>query len=138
MNGMERVQQNAERAPQGRRRRQRYMNYSLRRLRPRYLQRKAQEHLMEHPNANWNDFSTHKIQKDVSFRLSSNFSNGEEQTKAELATLGQMKNLRTELKEHQVSAVEGTSKPADPNKKEDKTPLHFVIIAAEMDYPKMV
>ena len=73
MNGMERVQQNAERAPQGRRRRQRYMNYSLRRLRPRYLQRKAQEHLMEHPNANWNDFSTHKIQKDVSFRLSSNF-----------------------------------------------------------------
>ena len=72
------------------------MDYSLRGLRPRYLQRKAQEYLMEHPNATWNDFSTHIIQKDVSFQVSSNFLNDEEQTKAELASLGQeMKNLRT-------------------------------------------
>ena len=52
---------------------------------------------MEHPNATWNDFSTHIIQKDVSFQVSSNFLNYEEQTKAELATLGrEMKNLQTE------------------------------------------
>ena len=70
---------------------------------------------MEHPNATWNEFSTHVIQKDVSFQVSSNFLN-EEQTKAELATLGQeMKNLRTELQEHRVNVVEGTSKPVDPN-----------------------
>ena len=48
----------------------------------------------------------------------SNFLNDEEQTKAELASLGQeMKNLRTELQEHRVNAVEGTSKTVDPNQK---------------------
>ena len=85
MNGIARAQQIAERDAQARQRRQRYMDYSLRGLRPRYLQRKAQEYLMEHPNATWNDFSTHIIQKDVSFQVSLNFLNDEEQTKAALA-----------------------------------------------------
>ena len=40
MNGIARAQQNAERDAQARQRRQRYMYYSLRRLRPRYLQRR--------------------------------------------------------------------------------------------------
>ena len=62
MNGIEAAQQNAERAAQGR---QRYMDYSLRGLRPRYLQRKAQEYLMERPNATWNDFCAQIIQKDL-------------------------------------------------------------------------
>ena len=35
----------------------RYIDYSLKRLRPRYLQRKAQEYLLENPNATRNDFS---------------------------------------------------------------------------------
>ena len=43
MNGIARAQQKAERDAQARQRRQRYMDYSLRGLRPRYLQRKAQE-----------------------------------------------------------------------------------------------
>ena len=73
---------------------------------------------MEHPNATWNDFSTLIIPRDVSFQVSSNLLNDEEQTKAELATLGQeMKSLRTELQEHRVNTVEGTSKPVDPNQK---------------------
>ena len=94
------------------------MDYSLRGLRGRHLQRKAQEYLMEHPNATWNDFSTLIIQKDVYFQVSSNFLNDEEPTKTELATLGQeMKNLRTELQEHRVNGVEGTSKPVEPNQK---------------------
>ena len=81
---------------------------------------------MEHPNATWNDFSTHIIQKDVSFRVSSNFLNDEEQTKAELASLGQeMKNLRTELQEHRVHAVEDTSKPVDPNQKGRQNATRF-------------
>ena len=118
MNGIARAQQNAERDAQARQRRQRYMDYSLRGLRPRYLQRKAQEYLMEHPNATWNDFSTHIIQKDVSLQVSSNFLNDEEQTKAELASLGpEMKSLRTELQEHRVNIVEVTSKPVYPNQK---------------------
>ena len=49
MNGIARAHQNAERDAQARERRQRYMDYSVRGLRPRNLQRKAQEYLMEHP-----------------------------------------------------------------------------------------
>ena len=96
LNGIEAAHHTAEREAQGRQRGQRYIDYSPKGLRPRYLQRKAQESLMENPNATWNDFSTRIIQRDVSFQLSSNFLYDEEQTKARMATLGQeMKNLRS-------------------------------------------
>ena len=116
MNGIACAEQNAERDAQARQRRQRYMDYSVRGLRPRYLQRKAQEYLMEHTNPAWNDFSTHIIQEDVSFQVSSVFLNHEEQTKAELATLSQeIKNIRTELQGHRVNVVESYSTPVVPN-----------------------
>ena len=100
MNGIEAAQQNAVRAAQSRQRRQKYMDYSLRGLRPRYLQRKAQEYLMERPNATWNDFFTQINEKDLTLVVSSTFLPHEAQTKAELATLGQeIKNLWSELKE---------------------------------------
>ena len=89
MNGIEAAQQNAERAAQGRQRRQRYMDYSLQGLRPTYLQRKAQEYLMGRPNATWNDFCAQIIQKDLILEVSSTFLSHEAQTKEELATLGQ-------------------------------------------------
>ena len=118
LNGIEAAHNNAEREAQVRQRRQTYIDYSLKGLRPRYLQRKAQEYLMENPNATWNDFSTRIIQRDVSFQVSFNFLNDEEQTKAQMATLGQeMKNLRSELQEHRVNAVEGNSRTVDPNQK---------------------
>ena len=98
MNGIEAAQQNAEKEAQGRQRRQRYIDCSIQGLRPRYLQREAQEYLMEKLNATWNDFSTRIFQKDVSFQVSSNFLNDDEQTEAQMATLGQeMKNLRSKL-----------------------------------------
>ena len=110
--------QNAERTAQALQRRQRYIDYTLKGLRPRYLQRKAQEYSMEHPNATWNDFSTHLINKDVSYQVSTSFLKDEEQNKAQMASLGQeLKNLRTELKEHIVNAVEGNQKPIDPSQK---------------------
>ena len=57
---------------------------------------------MEHPNANWNDFSTRLINKDVSYQVSTSFLNDEEQNKAQMAPLGQeVENLRTELKKTQ-------------------------------------
>ena len=94
MEGIAPADHGAKRPAQGRQRRQRYIDYSLKGLRPRYLQRKAQEYWMENPNATWNDFSTRIIQRDVPFQVSSNFLNDEEQTTAQLATLGQeMKNL---------------------------------------------
>ena len=67
LNGIEAAHYVAEREAQGRQRRHRYNDYSLEWLRPRYLQRKAQEYLMENPNATWNDFYTRIIQRDVSF-----------------------------------------------------------------------
>ena len=67
---------------------------------------------MEYPHATWNDFSTRIIQKDVSYQVSSNFLNDEEQTKFQLASLGQeMKNLRSELQEHRVNALENSRQP---------------------------
>ena len=126
--------QNAERTAQARQRRQRYIDYTLKGLRPRYLQRKAQENLMEHPNATWNDFSTHLINKDVSYQVSTSFLNDEEQNKAQMASLGQeLKNLRTELKEHRVNALEGNQRPVDPNQKEDRMLQGFVDIVEPMD-----
>ena len=119
LNGIEAAHHNAERQAEGRQRRQKYIDYSLKGLRSRYLQRKAQEYLMENPNATWNDFSTRIIQRNVSFQNSSFFLNDEEQTKAQMATLGQeMKNLRSELQEHRFNALEGTTRPVDPHQKE--------------------
>ena len=67
LNGIEAAHNNAEREAQGRQRRKRCIDYSLKGLRPRYLQRKAQECLMENPNATWNGFSTRIIQSFFQF-----------------------------------------------------------------------
>ena len=78
LNGIEAAHHAAERDAQRRQQRQRYIDYSLKGLRPRYLQLKTQEYLMENPNATLNDLSTRIIQRDVSFQVSSNFLNDEE------------------------------------------------------------
>ena len=39
-----------------------------------------------------------------------------------------MKSLRTELQEHRVNAVEGNSKPVDPNQKGKQTATRSCII----------
>ena len=116
MNGIEAAHHAAEREAQGRQGRQRYIDYSLKGLRPRYLQRKAQEYLMERPNATWNKFCAQIIQKDLILEVSSTFLSHEAKTKAELATLGQeIKNLRSELKNYHVNAVAVTSRTFHPN-----------------------
>ena len=89
MNGFEAAQKNAERAAQGRQRRQRYMDCSLRGLRPNYLQGKAQKYLMERPNATWNKFCAQIIRKDLVLEVSTTFLSDEAQAEADLATLGQ-------------------------------------------------
>ena len=81
---------------------------------------------MEHPNATRNDFSTHLINKDVSYQVSTSFLNDEEQNKAQMASLGpELKNLRTESKEHRVNALEGNQRPVDPNQKGRKNATRF-------------
>ena len=116
MSGVVAAEQAAECTAQARHRRQRYIDYTLKGLRPRYLHRKAQEYLMEHPNATCNDFSTHSINKDVSYQFSTSFLTEEEQNKAQMASLGQeLKNLRTEWKGHRLNALKGNQRPVDPN-----------------------
>ena len=118
--------QNAERTTQACQRGQRYIDYTLKGLRPGYLQRKAQDYLMEHPNATWKDFSTRLINKDVSYQVSTSFLNDEEQNKAQMASLGQeLKNLRTELKEHRVNVLEGNQRPVDPDQKGRQNATRF-------------
>ena len=89
---------------------------------------------MENPNAALNDFSTRIFQRDVCFQVSSNFLNDEEQTNAQIATQGhEMKNLRSEIKEHRVNAVEGNSRPEDPKRKGRKIQNNFATIVVRMD-----
>ena len=138
MEGIAEVDRAAERQAQGRQRRQRYMDYTLRGLRPRYLKRKVQEYLMERPNATWNDFSTRIIQRDMSYPVSSNFLNDEEQTKVQLASLGQkLKNLRSELYRN----IESTRLRTQDNpiliKMADTTLQGFATIAASTDTLKI-
>ena len=63
------AQQNAERATQKKQQKQRYMECSPRGLKTKYLQIKAQEQLMECPNATRNDFSTKNVRKDVMLQV---------------------------------------------------------------------
>ena len=96
LNGIEATHHAAEREAQGRQRRQRYIDYSVKRLRSRNLQRKAQEYVMEQPNATWNNFCAQIIRKDLILEVFSTFLSQEAQTKAELATLGlEIRNLRS-------------------------------------------
>ena len=125
-NGIPNAQQNAERTTQKRQQKQRYMDYNLRGLKSNYLQLKAQEKLMEYPNVTWNDFSNHNIQQDLMLQLSSNFLHDVEQIKIELATLGQeMRNLRVELQEYRLIAMEEKSRPWAPTKKEKQKTVRF-------------
>ena len=98
-----------------------YMDYNLRGVTPKYLQLKAQEQLMEYPNATWNDFSTSNIQEDLMLQVSSSFLLDVAQIKIELATLRhEMRNLRVELQEHQVTAMEGNSRLWAPKRENKK------------------
>ena len=126
MEGIAAADHGAESTAQARQRRQRYIDYSVKGLRPRYLQRKAQEYLMENPNAVWIDFSTRVTQRDVSFQVSSNFLNDEEQTKTQMAILGQeVENLTNDLQEHRVNAVEGYPRTVDPKQKARQNATRF-------------
>ena len=126
MAGVVAAEQAAERTAQFRQRRQRYIDYTLKGLRSRYLQRKDQECLMEHPNTSWINFSTHLIIKDASYQVSTSFLNDEEQNKAQVASLGhELKNLRIELKEHRKNALEGNQKPIAPNQEGRQNAARF-------------
>ena len=81
---------------------------------------------MEYLNAAWNAFSTHNIQKDVMVQVSSNFLHDVEQSKTELATLGQeVRNFRVELHEHRFIDKEGNFTARALNQKENQKLVRF-------------
>ena len=81
---------------------------------------------MEHPNATWNELSTHIINRDVSYQVSTSFLSDEQQNKAQMASLGQeFKNLRTELKENRINTSEGNQRHVDPNQKGRQNATRF-------------
>ena len=103
-----------------------YIDLSLKGLRLRYLQQKAQEYLTENPIATRNKISTRLIARNASFQMSFNFLNDEEQTKAQMATLGQdMKKLRLEPQEDRVNIVEGSPRIVDSNQKGRQNATRF-------------
>ena len=66
---------------------------------------------MERQEATWNHFCTQMIQKLLLLEVLLTFLSHEEQTEAEMATLGQeIENLRSLLKEYHVNAVAVTSR----------------------------
>ena len=97
------------------------MEYNLKGLKPNSLQQKAQEQLMEYPNATWNNISTHNNQEDLLLQISSNFLHIVQQIKAELTTLSQeMRNLGVEFEEHLINTMDGNSRPLALNQKKTK------------------
>ena len=126
MEGIATADHGAERAAQRRQRRQRCINYTMKGLRPRYLQRKAQEYLMERQNATWNNFCAQIIQKVLILEVSLTFLSHEAQTKADLATDGQeIRNLRSDLNDYHVNAVAVTSRTFHPDQNGRKKPTWF-------------
>ena len=126
MEGIAPADHGAERTAQVWQRKQSKIDYSMKKFRSRYLQRKARDYLMKNPNAIRNDFSIRIIQRDVSFQVSFSFLIDEEQTKAQMATLGHdMKNLRSELQEHRVHAVEEIPQTVDPKQKGRQNATRF-------------
>ena len=74
---------------------------------------------MEHENASWNDLCAQIIRKDVIILVSSEFLQDVEPTKSEPAALDQeVRNLRTDLKEHRITASEKNFQPVAPTQKE--------------------
>ena len=81
---------------------------------------------MEYPNAIWNEVSSHNTQEEVKIQVSSNFLHNVEEIKTELAALGQeMRNLRVELQEHGVIAMEGNSRARAPTQKGKQKIVRF-------------
>ena len=96
--------QNAERTIQTRQRSQKYIDFSIKGLRPLALKQKAHEYMIEHPNANWDQFTNHVITKDLTFIVATDPAN--KSTTDEMTSLEtQIKELTKLIKNQEVSAI---------------------------------
>ena len=107
---------NAERAAQDRQRRQRCIDYSLRRLRPPKLREKAHGYLMDHPNATWEQFSQAVINKDLSYTVTSALTGGESHADPVIQEMrDDIKGIKLQIKEPMNNTINAIEKTVDPN-----------------------
>ena len=96
--------QNAEKTIQTRQRSQKYIDFSIKGLRPLALKQKAHEYMKEHPNANWDQFTNHVITKDLTFIVATDPAN--KSTTDKMTSLEtQIKELTKLIKNQEVSAI---------------------------------
>ena len=82
-----------------------YIEFTVKGLKPTGLKRKAHEYLMEHPNATWNAFQTHVTSKDVIYTISLELApNATSDQNTKIHSLEQQnKELNALFKEQQVN-----------------------------------
>ena len=106
----------AERDIQHNQRNAKYIEFTIKGLKPNRLKRKAHDYLMEHPNATWDAFQTHITSKDVIYTISSELvpnATTDQNTKLHFLQQ-QIEELTALLKEQQVNQVnQSISRPAN-------------------------
>ena len=111
---------NAERDNQQNQRNAKYIEFTVRGLRPTGLKKKAHEYLIEHPKATWDAFQTHILSKDVIYTISSELvPNATSDQHTKLRPLEQqIKELTYFFKEQQVNQVpQSNPRPANADNK---------------------
>ena len=118
----------AERDNQQNQRNVKYIEFTVRGLRPTGLKRKAHEYLIEQPNATWDAFQTHITSIDVIYTISSELvPNITSDQNTKLHSLEQhIKELTALFKEQQVNQVtQPNSRPANADNKSRQNMTRF-------------
>ena len=118
----------AERDNQQNQRNAKYIEFTVRGIKPTGLRWKAHEYLIEHPNNTWDAFQTHLTSKDVIYTICSEIvPNATNEQVIKLHSLKQQKKELTALfKEQQVNQVnQPNSRPANADNKSRQNMTRF-------------
>ena len=117
-----------------------YIEFTVRGLRPTGLKRKAHEYVIEHPNATWDAFQTHITSKDVIYTISSDLApNATSDQNTKLHSLEQqIKELTALFKEQQVNQfTQSNPRPANPDNKSRQNMNRFCSYCRRNGYTLM-
>ena len=105
-----------------------YIEFTVRGLKPTGLKRKVHEYLIGHPNATWDAFQTHITSKDVIYTISSELvpiATSDQNTKLH-SLEQQIKELTALFKEQQVNQItQSNSRPGNPDNKSRQNMTRF-------------
>ena len=105
-----------------------YIEFTVRGLKPNGLKRKTHEYLMEHPNATWDAFQAHITSRDIIYTISSELvPNATTDQNFKLQSLEQqIKELTAVFKEQQVNQVnQSNSRPVNADNKSRQNMTRF-------------